>query len=77
MTDAVWTEQATEQAVALWIEGRDPAEIASRLGTSVAEVIGRVAQAALARQARPAAPARPAARAVPAGAEPAPTPAPV
>ncbi|MGX7708395.1 hypothetical protein [Methylobacterium sp. Gmos1] len=50
MNDAVWTAEATEKAVALWIEGRDPAEIAGEIGTTVADVIGRVAQAALARQ---------------------------
>ncbi|MGE7414976.1 hypothetical protein [Methylobacterium tarhaniae] len=50
MNDAVWTAEATEKAVALWIEGRDPAEIAGVIGTTVADVIGRVAQAALARQ---------------------------
>ncbi len=50
MNDAVWTAEATEKAVALWIEGRDPAEIAGVIGTSVTDVIGRVAQAALARQ---------------------------
>jgi hypothetical protein len=50
MNDAVWTAEATEKAVALWIEGRDPAEIAGAIGTTVTDVIGRVAQAALARQ---------------------------
>ncbi|WP_336487530.1 hypothetical protein [Methylobacterium nigriterrae] len=48
MTDALWTDKTTETAVAMWIAGRDPAEIAAALGTSPEDVVRRVAQAALA-----------------------------
>ena len=48
MSDAKWTPATTQQAIALWVGGKDVADIAREFGVAPGEVLSRIAQAAIA-----------------------------
>ena len=53
MSDANWTPATTQQAIALWVGGKDVAEIAREFGVAPGEVLSRIAQAAIAGEDAP------------------------